>query len=56
MQSLQKICEQIVMDNPGCETGQLMSIFARNYPEKKKMAKDVFKVMDIINHRLNKDE
>ena len=51
-ESLQKICEQIVMDNPGCETGQLMSIFARHHPEKKKMAKDIFKHMDAINHRL----
>jgi len=54
-ESMQKICETIVLENPGRETSELMSIFARKHPEKKKVAKDVFVHMDAINKKHNGD-
>ena len=53
-ESLQKMCEEIVRENPGRETGELMSIFAVQHPEKRKQARMVFSVMDNINAKMNR--
>ena len=53
-ESLQKMCEEIVRENPGRETGELMSIFAHKHPEKRKQARMVFSVMDNINAKMNR--
>ena len=52
-QSLQEICEEIVVKNPGRSTGELMSIFAKEHPEKKKLSRSVYSHMDAVNRKFN---
>ena len=48
------MCDEIVRENPGSETSELMSIFAYKHPEKRKQARMVFSVMDNINVKMNR--
>ena len=49
--SIQNICEDLIRDNPDASVTDLMKIFAKKYPSKKKHSRNVYNILFSIKKR-----
>jgi hypothetical protein len=49
--SLQNICEELIHENPDATVPELMKIFAKTYPSKKKDSKFAYNILTAIMKR-----
>lgn len=52
-ESIQNICHDLVDNNPELDVADLMRLFSKEYPQKKKMASTVYQVISSIKKRCN---
>ena len=51
--SIQNICTQLIKENPEASITDLMKIFAKTYPSKKRQSKHVYTVLSSIKRKMN---
>ena len=50
-QNLQNICEDLIRENPDAGPTDLMKIFAKEYPSKKRYSRHVYNILSSIKKK-----